>query len=178
MWNSLDIVKLIISALTPIIGGIIAWRLAKIRTELNNRQWTNQKVIEKRLDFYERVLPALNDMYCFFTFVGNWKELTPPEIIQKKRFLDKQFHVFAHLFSQNIIKEYDTFIHSCFATHTGWAQDAKIMTEFEQRKVLKNWDDQWDQLFVPEMTTPKSSFKEHYQKLVKAIRGDLGIIEP
>jgi len=82
-WNSLEIVKVIVSLIAPIIGGIIAWRLAKIAKDLERKQWTSQKVIEKRLEFYEKVVPELNDLYCYYHRYGNWKELTPVRLSQK-----------------------------------------------------------------------------------------------
>jgi phosphate/sulfate permease len=63
-WNSLELIKVIILIITPIIGGIIAWRLAKVGKDLEKKQWSSRKIIEKRLDFYDKVVPELNDLYC------------------------------------------------------------------------------------------------------------------
>lgn len=69
-WNSLEITNVIISALTPIIGGIIAWKLARIGKDIENRQWAGRKIIEKRLEIYEKLVPSLNDLYCFFLYIS------------------------------------------------------------------------------------------------------------
>jgi hypothetical protein len=48
-WNSLEIVKLIISAITPIVVGILVWKLNEAVKRFEHRQWRNQKLIERRL---------------------------------------------------------------------------------------------------------------------------------
>ena len=77
IWNSLEIVKVIASFITPLIGGYIAYKLATIGKDLEKKQWSNRKIIEKRISFYDNVVPKLNDLYCYFHRVGNWKELNP-----------------------------------------------------------------------------------------------------
>ena len=36
---------------------------------------------------------------CYLTFVGRWKQLTPPDVIALKRDLDRFFYPVAPLFS-------------------------------------------------------------------------------
>jgi hypothetical protein len=66
--------------------------VARLTERFKVTLWTNQKVIEKRIDVYDKLAPMLNDLYCYFYYVGNWKELTPIRIIETKRKLDKTFY--------------------------------------------------------------------------------------
>lgn len=174
-WNSLELAKVIISIATPVIGGIIAWRLAKVGKDLEKKQWSSRKIIEKRLDFYDKVIPELNDLYCYYHRIGNWKTLTPKEIIDKKRFLDKEFHVYSHIFRKDIIKKYETFIHNCFETFTGWGNDAKIKMNLTKRIDLPDWKNEWNELFLEDKMESEVKFNSSYFDLMSVIKAELEI---
>jgi phosphate/sulfate permease len=175
LWNSLEIWKLIISGLTPIIGGIIAYLLFKLGKNSEKKQWTNRKVIEKRLDFYDNVASDLNDLYCYYHRVGNWKELTPTQIIEKKRLLDKEFRIYSHIFKQDILVNYRTFIEDCFKTFTGTGNDAKIKMSLTKRVNLPNWDNEWNELFVESEMVSEERFEQSYKQMLHIIKTELGI---
>lgn len=175
VWNSLEVVKLIASILTPLIVGIIAYRLAKIGKDLEKKQWSGRKIIEKRLDFYDKVVPDLNDLFCYYNRFGNWKELTPPEMIEKKRNLDKQFHIYSHIFKEDIILKYESYIHNCFKTYTGWGNDAKLKMNLAKRADLPNWNPEWNELFVPDEQVDGQTFKISYDQLMDVIKRELEI---
>lgn len=175
-WNSLEIVKMIISALTPIIGGIIAWRLSKISKKVEKKQWTDQKIIEKRLEIYEDVVPKLNDLYCFYQKVGAWKSITPPRVIQIKRELDKAFHINNYLFKNDVLIIYNDFIDACFETYTGSGQGAKIIAEFQERKkYAAEWEGEWDALFSVSKEANTNETANKYKLLLQSFRNELGL---
>lgn len=74
-WSSLEIVKLAVAACTP----------------FERAQWTNQKLIERRIAVFDEMAPLLNDLFCFFRFVGDFRAITPPEAVSRKRSLDRGF---------------------------------------------------------------------------------------
>ena len=175
-WTSLEIVKVIISCLTPIIGGIIAWRLSQISKEVENKQWTDRKIIEKRLEIYDRVVPMLNDLYCFYKKIGNWKELTPSRVIELKRILDKDFYVNNHLFQTDILSPYNNFIATCFVMRTGEGHDAKIRADYSDRKnFIPEWEEDWKNLFKPEEKAEKTDIDKYYDRLINTFRSELGL---
>src|SRR4051812_5961528 len=98
-WNSLEIAKLIVAAITPIALACIGVYIHRLTKRFEHAQWRNQKLIEKRLAIYDDLAPLLNDNFCYFTYVGNWKERKPVEIIASKRNIDKKIHLAAPLFS-------------------------------------------------------------------------------
>ncbi len=87
-WNSLELAKLIVEGLVPIfiiaVGLFLDNRLKKIE----HKQWRNQKLIEKRLAIYDDLAPLLNDLMCYYAYIGNWKKLEPIEIVKYKRVID------------------------------------------------------------------------------------------
>ncbi len=175
IWNSLETAKLIVSIATPIIGGIIAYKLFKISQGVEKRQWSGRKVVEKRLEFYDKVGPKLNDLYCYYYRFGNWKELKPEDIIKNKRFLDREFHIYSHIFKNDILRKYKRFMENCFDTFTGTGNDAKLKMNLEKRLSLPDWEEEWNELFVQEKMVDESEFKKAYNELFYVIKKELEI---
>jgi hypothetical protein len=187
-WNSLEIVKLIISAATPIIVAILAFQFNHLIKKREKMQWTNQKIIEKRIEFYDLIVPELNDLLCYYSFIGNWKDLLPKDIIAKKRLLDKKVNIYAPLFSEEVLIKYNSFINLCFDSFTGWGHDAKIKSTFKRRKQCNpNWSDEWDDYFSSDYikrhkedkTIKKDieSIREQYLSLLENLKTDLEILQ-
>ena len=143
-------VKLLISLSTPIAVVAIGYFLNVRLRAIEDRRWRNQKVLEKRLALFEVLAPKLNDLYCYFTYVGHWKELEPPRIIALKRELDKEMHVFEALFPSQLHTDYDAFMETCFSTFGGSGQDARLCTGYGVRKQIAGdaWNSEWERKFV------------------------------
>lgn len=175
VWNSLELTKVLISLITPLIGGFIALKISNLTKDFEKKQWSSRKIIEKRLEFYDKVVPELNDLYCYYHRVGNWKELTPKEIITKKRILDKQFNVYSHIFKNDILTTYNQFVSNCFETFTGSGNDAKLKMSLSNRVGLPIWDKAWDTLFVEEKMASEFEFDSSYFGLLNQIKSELEI---
>lgn len=182
VWNSLEIVKLIVSLLTPLVILLVGIWVTRLAERFKAILWSNQKVIEKRIVIYDELAPLLNDLYCYFVFVGNWKELRPPQVLEMKRTLDKKVHVYAALFSPSFLKLYNSFIEVCFETFVGPGLDARLRTLItssngDRRQALATqWDKDWDDMFSnSEDVTPKSDVKDAYQDLMSRFSSELGI---
>lgn len=132
-WNSLEVAKLVVGLLTPLAVVGLGWLVSRRLKHLEHAQWANQKVIENRLAFYERVAPQLNALLCFFTWVGYWKDISPPAAVQLKRELDKQMHIHRHLFDDAVFDSYQAFVGLLFQTYTGLGHDAKLRSAVVSR---------------------------------------------
>jgi len=84
-WSSLEFAKLAVAALTPIILFVLGYKVTQTARRIEQAQWTRQKLVERRLELYEEMAPKLNDLFCCFTLVGHFQEVTPPEAILRKR---------------------------------------------------------------------------------------------
>lgn len=119
--------------------------------------------------------PLFNDLFCFYALVGNWKELTPPDILDIKRKADKIFHVNASLFSDDFSSYYDEFMGSCFKTYTGMGEGAKLRTPARLHK-LNNWDERWEHLFADDSeSVPKKTIQDTYTRLMGSFAHQLGV---
>ena len=178
LWNSLEIVKLVIAILTPIIIAVIAYRFNRVLKRMEKQQWTNQKIIEKRIEIFDLIVPRLNDLFCYFCYIGNWKEFSPIEIINLKRNLDKDVNIYSSLFSTGLTKKYNDFIGLCFDTFTGWGQDAKIKSLYENRKLYgKSWENDWKKFFNNQGIADVEIIKEKYYELMDFLKNDLEIYQ-
>ena len=176
---AIEIVKIGTGIATPILVAILGFRLNRTMQGLAAAQWANQKVVEKRLTVFDESAPLLNDLYCYLMFVGNWKELKPNELVQRKRQLDKKIYVYAALFSQDLIDSYNAFIHACFETYNGPGHDARIRTYVEspdgdRRRTLPSWEAPWDNLFSKNVSS-KAEVKRKYQELMATFSSELGL---
>lgn len=177
VWTSLEIVKLLVSFTTPIVIVLLGIWINKRLKSLEQLQWANQKLIEKRLYIYEEIVPKLNDILCYFTYIGCWKDLEPKEVVSLKRKVDKLAHVYSPLFSNDFLKTYGEFINLCFETYSGWSSDAKLRTQFERRVEANNqWNPEWEIYFsVTDKISDPELIKSSYFKFVKNLSNEIGI---
>ncbi|HEY8186439.1 MAG TPA: hypothetical protein VIF64_10235 [Pyrinomonadaceae bacterium] len=177
-WNSLEIAKLAVSILTPVLVLAIGLGVNRSLKRLEHRQWASQRIIQKRLEIFDELAPSLNDLLCYFTFVGSWKELTPVEVIKMKRRIDRIVHVNAALFSRNFRSKYSNFMGSCYETYTGFGRDAKLRTTASAHKAGAGdgWDPKWDDCFSDEETDP-GAVRSAYHELMNQFSVELGIEE-
>ena len=150
-WNSLEVAKLVVGLLTPAAVAGLGFYLQRLGTRVENRQWANQKIVERRLAIYEDVAPMLNDLLCYFTYVGAWREMDPPALIKLKRDLDKRLHLAAPLFPACWADSARAFTHACFETMgRDWGGSAQLKTAFANRQSVHHspWLPEWNALFA------------------------------
>ena len=175
-WNWLETTKIFAGLLTPIalaIFGIYAHRVTK---RFENLQWRSQKLIEKRLSIYDELAPLFNDLLCYFTYVGCWKDLDPPVVVELKRTIDKKVHLAAPLFSDTFVSACMSFQNLCFETYSGWGRDALLKTKRERRKEARQneWKTEWDNCFSEVVSEPKD-VREEYHKIMESFAVDIGV---
>jgi hypothetical protein len=177
-WNSLEVAKLLVSALTPLAVLLFGLWVNRRLKRFEHLQWANQKVIEKRLKIFDELAPLLNDVLCYFIYVGCWKDITPPDALKLKRQMDRIVHVNAPLFPPHFVDRYDTFIQACYATYSGWGQNAKLRTKYFRRREAagQQWDPQWEACFADTEKVPEpDDIQAAYSELMVCLSRELGI---
>jgi hypothetical protein len=179
-WNSLEIAKLLVAGLTPVLVATIGFWLNRRLRSLEQAQWSRQKVIERRIKAFDELAKPLNQLYCFFCYIGSWKELTPPELVQMKRELDQTAHISAPLFDPEFLQRYNRLMEACFATFGGWGEDAKLRTLPDRREqaVGGSWDTSWKTCFAgrDEASEPKTVMAA-YRQLMAYLAAAVGVEE-
>ncbi len=174
--SSLKIAVILIAVLAPVIIVFLVLRFKRIKKHLINQHQTNQKLIEKRIEIYDRIGPKLNDILSFFSYTGNWKELSPVDIMRLKRELDKEININTPHFSDDLNNKYNSFMQLCFVAHSGWEHEEKIKTLYELRQENNpEWDDDWIPYFDTNNVVEGIKLKERYDELLEYFKKELGI---
>jgi hypothetical protein len=162
-WNWLEIAKLATGILTPAALTILGIYIHRVTKQFEHVQWRSQKLIEKKLSVYDDLAPLLNDVLCYFTYVGAWKDVEPPQVITMKREIDKKIHLAAPLFSPSFFQSCNDFQNFCFETYTRWGQDARLRTQFDRRKEAwaTGWVAKWENCFSDSPTDPRAIRKAY-----------------
>lgn len=169
------------AVITPLVVAILGSVISRRLRQIELKQWHSQELITARLGYYREIAEPLNDLYCYFTYIGTWKSHTPPEIIETKRSLDRTFHTLSPFFSVAVVKSYNDFMDLCFETLGRWGADAKLKTGFRRRRdVHPEWSSEWEKMFVyssSEPTPPEvlERIKAAYNEILAHLVGDIEI---
>jgi hypothetical protein len=86
-------VQAISAIATPILVAALAFYLTR-------RQDRSNELLKARIDYYNELAPDLNTLMCYLTFIGPWRDIPPPAIIELKRRVDQRFFCAAPLFTK------------------------------------------------------------------------------
>ncbi len=174
IWDSLKIPVMIIAALAPIIIAILIIRYKKVIKGVKQEHQTNQKILDKRVEVYDRIGPKLNDLINYYCYSGNWKEMTPPDLMRLKKELDKDIHTYTPLFSDELSKKYSNFMLLCFVSFSGWDHEEKIKSLYELRqKDNEEWKDDWIQFFDTNNVVEAIKLRETHNELIAYFKEEL-----
>lgn len=128
VWNSLEIAKLVVGALTPILIFVYGQKFTSEREKAAEAVEQYAQVIKKRVELWDKLAIGLNDIYCYYLYVGHWKSLSPNDIVSRKRDLDKIVFANRPFFSDKFFEHYQAFMGATFRTFGGWGKDAALRT--------------------------------------------------
>jgi hypothetical protein len=175
-WSSVQIVTVIVDAATPVTVAVLGVIFARASRKIEQVQWANQTVVTRRLDVFDQLAPGLNQLLCFATFVGGWKETDPRKAIAIKRELDQTMYANKVLFSDELFTAYHRFMTILFAMFATTGADAKVRAPIESqwgnRRDLPWWNDAMSALFT-EQAAGLEEIQAAYDELGRQFRADL-----
>jgi hypothetical protein len=176
-WTSLQIATLAVAALTPITVAGLGVLVAQTSRRIEQVQWANQTVVTRRLDIFAQLAPGLNQLLCFATFVGGWKEIQPRQAIVIKRQLDETMYASKVLFSGQLFAAYHQFMTTLFAMYATTDADAHLRAPIESqwgdRRNMPWWDDSMTNLFSTDNLASIDDIQAAYDQLAQRFRADL-----
>ena len=203
VWNSLEVVKVIVSVLTPLAVAILGFivtraakqadarateaarqadaRAAEVARAAENAQWANRRAVERLIELHKEMAPLLNDLICFFRMIGQFREVDPPDAIARKRQLDRIFFANEHLFSMTFREKYQLLMRKCFAHWESPGQDAKLKASATRLRIERGqtapWDESWDRLFenTPDSRERRREQRDIYNEVMSAFAVELGL---
>lgn len=174
IWNSLEIVKLFVLALTPVvIVGLTFWINSRLKA-VDQRSRESDRVTQKRVELYDEIGIKANKIFAYIWYVGTWKETNPKEILDLKRELDTTIHTYQPWFSKGFYKCYRKFVSVAFDEYQCHGKDAKIRTTLRDRERFypEQWASQWNELILDEAA---GEIQEAYRSLLEGISIELGL---
>lgn len=174
IWDSLKIAITAIAILAPFVIVFLLVRIKRIKKSMADQHQENHKLLEKRVEIYEHMGPRLNDLLCFYSYTGNWQELSPENILGTKRELDKYISSHGALFSDELIASYNAFMQVCFVAFSGWEQEEKIKSLYTLRQEQQaDWDENWIPLFDTNNVLEGTVVKARYEELMACFKKEL-----
>lgn len=182
---TLEIIRTVATLAVPIVVAVLGYLLNRRLKKHDASQWRNQELIKARLQYFGELAPMLNDLMCYMTFIGRWKEMTPPDVLAVKRNTDRLFYSVAPLFSQEAADAYKEFLDLCFSPYGKWGTDARIRSGYGRRRSAagETWRREWDAMFTHTEGSPvdQDSLKkvrDVYNRVLAQFVGDIKLIEP
>ena len=181
-WDSLEVAKLLVAVLTPVAVVLLGLYVRSVSRRIEDAQWSSRRVLDWRLDLYKAMAPSLNDLFCFFTLVGDFREIKPPDALARKRALDKDFHINRFLFSDEFGRAYSEFMAASFSTWRGFGVAAALRASLASQQAERpegDWDAAWDQMFTSEAeSTPPHEIEQRYDTLMRQFAAEVGGVPP
>jgi hypothetical protein len=143
----LELLKLGVAALTPIMTGIVGVVILRLGKRMEINQQLHNELFRKRLALFEDIAPKLNDIHCFYQSIGHWTELTPEDIIRRKRAVDRSIQVNRYLFRLDFWQAYQDFEQAHFEMFSAPGQPARLRLDVDHVRKLTG------DLFKPEWLT-------------------------
>ena len=188
-WNSLEVAKLLVTASIPLMLWVLSATyqenqklLESVRAdrqaELQREHIRQERVAKWRYAKYDELSLTLNDMYVYFIHVGKWKEMTPLDIVERKRDADRLIFSSGPVFTEQFRDKYIALIDAMFDTYQGWGEDAALRTSADHRadaasRVGIEWDPKWEHRFTREDN--RKEIRAAYRELNDQLAHDLGI---
>jgi hypothetical protein len=124
----LEVVKTVFGGLIAVLAVFLTATFQSCQKRQDADLEHKKTVVAERMKVYDDIAPKLNDIYCYYEFVGGWKSLKPEDIIARKRDLDKDIYSYSIVFDSDFLNAYDKFMVQTFSTFSGLNKDAKLRT--------------------------------------------------
>jgi hypothetical protein len=171
--NWTDHAKLGAELLGPLIAAVFGIWVFRLTKRIEQNQWKSQKLIEKRILIWDEVGPAVNDIYCYCKRIGLWKDMTPKDVIARKRATDKKVHLGRPYFSDALFHSYIHFTNNSFAMFQAHGTDAKIKAPlWEHKNARQHWEADWDSLFSDNLFD-EESLDSSYELMLRKVQEEL-----
>lgn len=163
--------------LIPLFSAVLAVGGSWVAIAFDRRKAVNQELVKKRLELYATYVPMANDVYCFMMTIGHFRKLTPDDMLDRKRDLDRFRHLYGPLFAgHELVDAYDAFIGDSFATFGGSGQPAKIRANPSRlaKQYGAAWNAGWNGSFDPANEPDGRAYIAHYDAFVLAFAKQVG----
>ncbi len=166
--------KTVLSILTPLILVYLTFIVQSTIKEKEAEFERLQQILNEKQRIYGTLGSDLNRIYVYIADVGDFRQYTPLQIIQKKRESDRLFLTYLPYWTEETANRYTDFMKSAFATYQWSGERAKIRaTAYQKQMAYKKdnltWEDSWNKHFTKERD---ANYVSAYWKLVESLLAD------
>jgi hypothetical protein len=141
-WNGPEKAKFGLEIAKVIIGIFVAWwvwnlghaaDVARNKEEAGRAEQTRldaqvKAIVDKRLMLWDKISPGMNDIYCYFMEVGDWKDLDGRKVLARKREVDAIMYSNQIMWDAPFFQMYERFMAEVFRTYRGQGLNAALRT--------------------------------------------------
>lgn len=134
----------------PVLVVTIGWLVNRRLKEIDVRLARTRDLMCRRFQHFDAMSEWINDIFCYSSYVGHWRSMTPVDILQAKRRLDKLIYANVPIWGSEFLVAYRRFIRACFREYTGVDGAAQLKTSMVRHKKAwgARWLVDWDQYFA------------------------------
>jgi hypothetical protein len=172
-----DVAWWVVPLFSAVAAGIVAVAGSWAAILFDRQKAVNQELVKKRLELYSAYVPLANDLYCFLKRIGNFRSMTPADVLDRKRKLDQFIHLYGPLFGgDELVKTYGAYIELCFSTYSGSGKSAKIRADPAKLapQFGSAWQTTWDDSFNAKDAPAIVDVHAAYDAFVKAFAAQVG----
>lgn len=145
--------KILVSALTPVAIAVLGYFISSSLYVKESSLRKSEQILSEKQKTYSKIGEDLNIIYVYAADVGDFRDYTPDQIIDRKRDADRTFFMYSPYWSRETKQKYSVFMDATFEMYTGAGLNAKIKTTYDQKKAAyaaynKQWNPAWDQVFT------------------------------
>ncbi len=185
-WNSLEVAKLFVSTVTPLVVAVVGWLIWNAQQDILGKtkdlqeqqarafadeQKEKESLRALRLAIYREVAPLLNDILAYHFYVGRYREFSTSDIVAKKRKLDSLMFSHESLLTPAFFALYQAFMTETFKSPGYWSGESLLRTRTSCRPFNETDKANWEARFTNEDN--REGVCIAYRNLLSGVAGDL-----
>lgn len=137
-------------SVVPLLIAIIGMLVNRRLKEIDGRLARSRELLQRRMENYDVLAEWLNDLFCYATYVGNWRSKTPDDILGTKRKIDKLVYSNIPIWGSSFLVAYRRFIRACFTEYGEINAEARLNANIERHRAAwgNRWNPEWDKYFA------------------------------
>lgn len=130
-----------------------------------------------RIEVFKELIPRLNDIFCYFTYQGDWRLSSPETITVAKRACDSVVYTNRFLWSNEFLHAYREFSATAFLENAGSGETFLLRANVHRHRENPAWVAAWERRFVPQAEhVSRETFTRDYDRMIRLAVRDLGIV--